>query len=116
MKILVRVSSGRMLVELQEPPVGPGHRYVFGNDLVLERLDNRTPGNGLPQSEQQRRAGTHSGFLTILRVGAQNDIYFEPGIYLFQYEGTYKFDAVPAVPSGPGSAQRPGGGTRSARA
>jgi hypothetical protein len=27
---------------------GPGHRFVFTNDLALERCDDSTPGNGLP--------------------------------------------------------------------
>ena len=50
------------------PPKGPGKRFVFSKNLVLERLDNNTPGAGLPQSPQQRHAGTYSGLVTVLRV------------------------------------------------
>jgi hypothetical protein len=41
-----------------------GDQEVFDDDLVLERYNNnKTPENGLPQSQQQRLAGTHSGNL-----------------------------------------------------
>jgi hypothetical protein len=40
---------------------------VFNDDLVLKRYNDKTPGNGLPQSEQERLAGTHAGTVTILR-------------------------------------------------
>jgi hypothetical protein len=83
-----------------EPPLPPelGKRGLFSNDLVLERYNNKMPGNGLPQDEQQRRAGTHSGFVAILRIVGENDAFYPPGSYLFQYEGTYKFNAVPNTP------------------
>jgi hypothetical protein len=84
-------------VELAEPSGGPGHRFVFSNDLVLERIDGRTPGHGLPQPPEQRRAGTHSGFVTTLRADVPNDSYFPSGVHLWQYEGTYKLDAVPTT-------------------
>jgi len=48
------------------PPDAPRYRFVFSDDLVLERIDNKKPGNGLPQSPQHRLAGTHSGFATTL--------------------------------------------------
>jgi hypothetical protein len=41
-KILVRVIES-FDVELPDPP-GPGHRFLFSNDLVLERYDDSTPG------------------------------------------------------------------------
>lgn len=49
-------------------PPGPRHRFVFSDDLLVERIDNKKPGNGLPQPPQSRLAGTHSGFATTLRV------------------------------------------------
>src|SRR5215217_5738351 len=82
------------------PPGAPSFRFVFSDDLVLERIDNKTPGNGLPQSSQDRLAGTHSGFATTLRVADANDQFFPGGSMLFQYEGTFMFDAViPDLPT-----------------
>ena len=82
-------------------PLGaPRYRFVFSDDLVLERIDNKKPGNGLPQSPENRLAGTHSGFATTLRVADANDRFFPEGSMLFQYEGTFLFDAVtPDVPT-----------------
>ena len=81
-------------------PAGPRHRFIFSDDLVLERIDNKRPGNGLPQSPQDRLAGTHSGFATTLRVADGNDKFFPEGSMLFQYEGTFMFDAVtPDLPT-----------------
>jgi hypothetical protein len=70
-------------------PRRPGKRFVFSDDLVLERIDNRIPGNGLPQEPQDRRAGTHSGSVTVLRIAAADDKYLPGGGELFEYEGTY---------------------------
>ncbi len=78
------------------PPDAARHRFVFSDDLVLERIDNKKPGAGLPGSPQNRLAGTHSGFATTLRVADANDQFFPEGSMLFQYEGTYLFDAVTA--------------------
>jgi hypothetical protein len=36
---------------------GQGHRFVFTNDLALERYDDSTPGNGLPVAEHDPSAG-----------------------------------------------------------
>ena len=60
--------------------------------------DDSTPGSGLPQNQQQRLAGTQSGFVTIVRVAAANDRIFPANSRLVQYEGTYKFNAVPNTP------------------
>ena len=76
------------------PPGAPRHRFVFSDDLVLERIDNKKPRTGLPESPQSRLAGTHSGFATTLRVADANDKFFPEGSMLFQYEATYVFDAV----------------------
>jgi hypothetical protein len=82
------------------PPDAPRYRFVFSDDLVLERIDNKKPGTGLPESPQNRLAGTHSGFGTTLRVADANDKFFPEGSMLFQYEGTYMFDAVtPDLPT-----------------
>ena len=43
-------------------PPGPRYRFLFSDDLVLERIDDKDSGNGLPHSPQNRLAGTHSGF------------------------------------------------------
>ena len=76
------------------PPGAARHRFVFSDDLVLERIDDKRPGTGLPMSPQNRLAGTHSGFATTLRVADGNDQFFPGDSMLFQYEGTYLFDAV----------------------
>ena len=60
------------------PPDAPRYRFVFSDDLVLERIDNKKPGNGLRESPQNRLAGTHSGFGTTLRAADANDKFF-PG-------------------------------------
>jgi hypothetical protein len=77
---------------------GPGHRFVFSDDLVLEQYDNSTPGNGLPQNPNQRRAGTHSGFVITLRIAQAGDNFFPQDSFLFQYEGTYRFNTVANTP------------------
>src|SRR5215213_7443865 len=64
-----------------EPPPPPevGKRGFFSNDLRLDRYDNRTPGNGPndpPQNATQRRAGTHSGSVTLLRIAGVNDRFY----------------------------------------
>jgi len=82
------------------PPDAPRYRFVFSDDLVLERIDNMRPGNGLPQSPLNRLAGTHSGFATTLRVADADDKFFPEGSMLLQYEGTFMFDAViPDLPT-----------------
>jgi hypothetical protein len=77
---------------------GQGHRFVFTNDLVLERYDDSTPGNGLPVAQHDRLAGTHSGVATVVRVAAADDDFFPPDSVLFQYEATYKFNALDDTP------------------
>ena len=100
MEIEVRVAAtvGDFVKEVPRLD-GPGKLRYFSDSLVLERVDNRTPGNGLPQAEEDRRAGTHSGFLTTIRIVDATDAYLPGGGVLFQYEGTYRLDAVPAGPS-----------------
>jgi hypothetical protein len=94
-KILVSV-VGSFDRKIPGPPK-PGAVHIFSNDLVLEEYDNKKPGSGLPPTEQDRRAGTHSGYITLLRI-AQNDLFFPDGTYLIQYEATYKFNTVPNTP------------------
>jgi hypothetical protein len=79
-------------------PIKPGKQFVFTNDLVLEAYDGKTPGNGLPQNEQQRRAGTHSGVVTLVRVVEAGDPFFPVPSLLFQYEATYKFNDLANTP------------------
>ena len=84
------------------PTVPPGHTGAErSDDLVGERIDDKKPGNGLPQSPQNRLAGTHSGFATTLRVADANEEFFPEGSMLFQYEARFMFDAVTAeLPAG----------------
>jgi hypothetical protein len=71
-------------------PVGPRYRFVFSDDLVLERIDGKMPG-GLPQSPHTRRRHAFR-IRGGLRVAAQNDL--SGGQHALQYEGTFMFDAV----------------------
>ena len=77
-QILVRVIES-FDVDLPDPPV-PGDRFLFSNDLALERDDDSTPGSGLAQNEAERLAGTHSGFVTLLRVAGVNDRFFRRAV------------------------------------
>jgi hypothetical protein len=80
------------------PPFNAGSRFLFSNDLVLERYDDSTPGSGLPQNQQDRLAGTHSGFVTILRIAGANDRFFPPGSLLLEYDAAYKFNTLDDTP------------------
>jgi hypothetical protein len=51
-----------------------------------------------PQDEDQRLAGTHSGFVTLLRVAAANDRFFPDGSDLWEYDATYKFNTLDDTP------------------
>lgn len=51
-------------------------------------------GNGLPPTEADRRAGTHSGFATTLRFAEANDEFLPGGSGLFQYEATFRLNAL----------------------
>ena len=79
-------------------PPGPGQRFIFTKNLVLEGLDNNTPGNGLPQDPQNRLAGSYSGVVTTLRVAIAGDLLYQSGSYLFQYEAVYRFNTVANTP------------------
>jgi hypothetical protein len=79
-------------------PIEPGKRFVFTNDLRLDRYDDSTPGNGLPQDPNDRMAGTHSGVETIVRISGPGDPFFPAGSVLFQYEATYKFNTLDDTP------------------
>ena len=73
-------------------------RFLFSNDFALERYDDSTPGKGLPEAQQQRLAGTHSGSVTILRIAGENDRFFPPGSLLVEYDATYKFNTLAGTP------------------
>lgn len=79
-------------------PIEPGKRYVFTNNLRLDRYDDSTPGSGLPQDPNDRMAGTHSGVVTIVRIAAAGDPFFPVPSVLFQYEATYKFNTLDDTP------------------
>jgi hypothetical protein len=100
MEVEVDVSVTPVDGRFPGPPGAPRYRFVFSDDLVLQRIDNKKPGNGLPQSPRDRLAGTHSGFATTLRVADAKDKFFPESSMLFQYEGTFMFDAVtPDLPT-----------------
>jgi hypothetical protein len=81
-----------------DDPPGPGHRFVFTNDLVLERYDDSTPGNGLPVNQEDRLAGTHSGVVTLVRVADATDEFFPDGSELWAYDATYRFNTLDNTP------------------
>jgi hypothetical protein len=92
------------------PAGAPRYRFVFSDDLVLERIDNKKPGNGLPQFPAGRLAGTHSGFATTLRVADAKDKFFSEGSMLFQYVPVRRRSPRPAdrLAEGPGDRTRSG--------
>jgi hypothetical protein len=79
-------------------PIEPGKRFVFTNNLRLDRYDDSTPGSGLPQDPNDRMAGTHSGVETLVRIAGPEDLFFSPGNVLLQYEATYKFNTLDDTP------------------
>ena len=88
MEIRLRVVATPVVEAVPGPP-GPGKRFVFSDDLVLEG--------------QQTAAGTHSGVVTTLRpVDANNQYLSAPGgaAELLQYEATFKLKAVTGVQAG----------------
>lgn len=101
MRIVVEVHSKPILESVKhDPRFGElGFRLVFGDNLVLREVDGKTPGNGLPQSGQDRHAGMQSGFLTILATEARDLFIPVPkGGVLYQHESTYRLNAVPGSP------------------
>jgi hypothetical protein len=97
-EILVRTKMLVGVTAQHFPGPAVGDRVVFDNDLVLERYKNQTPGHGLPSSEPQRFAGTHSGTVTLLRIATASDRFYPPTSFLIQYVGTYKFNTVANTP------------------
>jgi hypothetical protein len=95
-QILLRVIQS---FDVEPPaPFEPGTRFLFSNDLALERYDDSTPGSGLPHNQNERLAGTHSGFLTILRIAGANDRFYPPDSVLLEYDATYKLNALDDTP------------------
>lgn len=80
------------------PESGPGKRFVFSKNLVLDRIDASTPRDGSPQNPSRRHAGTYSGLVTVLRVAEPNDTFLQPGSYLFNYEVVYRFTDLANTP------------------
>jgi hypothetical protein len=68
------------------PPGRPGGRFFFQETLVLEEIDGKKPGQGLPTDEEDRLAGSHSGIGTTLR-------YVDGGPFV-QAESTFKLNAL----------------------
>ena len=91
-------ASSKRLLRKCQVLLAPGKRFVFSDDLVLERYDDSTPGSGLPQNQNQRLAGTQSGVLTIVRIAAADDRFFPANSRLVQFEGTYKFNTLDDTP------------------
>jgi hypothetical protein len=77
-QILLRVTKD-VGTDTDDAP-GVGHRFVFTNDLALERYDDSTPGDGLPVNVAQRQAGAHTGVLTAVRVAGANDDFFRMAV------------------------------------
>jgi hypothetical protein len=89
MQILVSVVHVNGGVVNPSPP-GPGHRFFFTENLLLRSYD------GVAQNGQL--AGSHSGFVTTLRIAQAGDQLYPQGSYLLQYEATYRFNTVPNTP------------------
>lgn len=77
-------------------PPGPGHRFYWTEDLRLEEyVDGQTH---LVATENQKYAGTHSGFTTLLREAGPGDRFYEAGSFLFHVESLYWFQPAPGTP------------------
>jgi hypothetical protein len=90
MRILVRVITPPVVAEFYPGPGGPGKRFMFSEDFLLEKYDGALQNNQL--------AGSHSGIATTLRVAKANDRLYPEDSYLLQYEGIYRFNTVPNTP------------------
>ena len=69
--------------------------------MIFDWTVMTTPGNGrndLPQNAARRLGGTHSGSVTLLRITGANDRFYLAGSVVLEYEGTYRFNAVPNTP------------------
>ena len=97
-KILVRIDPDNSTGHEVDGPIEMGKRFLFTEDLWLEEYDDNTPGNGLPEYESERLAGTHSGEVTLVRVTQPEDRFFPFPSLLFQYEATYKFNTLDDTP------------------
>jgi hypothetical protein len=95
-QILLRVTKD-VGTDTDDAP-GVGHRFVFTNDLALERYDDSTRGSGLPVNVAQRQAGTHTGVLMVVRVADATDDFFPDGSELWAYDATYKFNTLDDTP------------------
>ena len=90
-RILVRVVSPPVVFEeLKGSKPGPGHRFVFSEDLELVEYD------GIAQ--KNRLVGSHSGFVTTLRIAGKRDKIYPKGSILMQYEGIYRFQSTLSTP------------------
>jgi hypothetical protein len=95
----VRDIPGRQRKPKFPPPnARPGWQDFFSEDVVLQRYQSQTPGNGLPQNEAQRYVGIHSGILTLMRETDTGDRFYAPGTRIMQYSATYRFRSLPNTP------------------
>ena len=91
MRILVRVVSPPVVFEeVKGSKPGPGHRFVFNEDLELVEYD------GIAQ--KNRLVGSHSGFVTTLRIAGKRGKMYPKGSFLMQYEGIYRFKSALSTP------------------
>jgi hypothetical protein len=91
MRILLRLISPPVVAEFEKgSKPGPGHRQIFSEDFGLEEYDGVAFNRPL--------AGSHSGFVTTLRIAKANDRLYPKDSFLFQYEAMYRFNGVPNTP------------------
>jgi hypothetical protein len=81
-------------------PIPPpeGDYFSFTEDVVLKQYKGKKPGHGLPKKEEDRYAGIHLGTMTLLRHTGPGDRFYKPGIFVYQYVATYKFNNLPKTP------------------
>jgi hypothetical protein len=78
------------------PPLG--HQVHFSEDVVLKQYNRKRPGRGLPKKVEDRYAGVHSGTVTLLRIAAPEDRFYDPHTFVVQYVATYKFNDLRRTP------------------
>jgi len=81
-EILVRVMALVGVTQQHFPGPAVGDRVVFDNDLVLERYERQTPGNGLPQLEQAACGYTFRN-RDLLRIAAARVRFYPPSAFSF---------------------------------
>jgi hypothetical protein len=94
-QILVRVTE---TISTELPgPIAQGKQFIFSDNLVLERYDDSTPGSGLPDDINERRAGTRISDHRPSRCGGRS-FSLSRRTAGWSNEATYMFNTLDDTP------------------